>query len=629
MKQRIFIINNLITSILISFALLSISRVIFFIFNLESFSHFHFSELLQSFSFGIFFDSVYIFYALSPFIIFLLLPFHFKTKKLAYLSAKFYFSFVVGLGFLLNLIDSIYFHYSHKRTGKELFYMIADSANPIGSYFLNYWYLLIILSILVYITFKIYPKYKAVSLAKYTLADLPVTLAIIAISVLGMRGSIGLKPLRSVDASRYALPELEALTLNTPFQIISSLESKKPSNPFAPVQFTQKFDSTQTKFYGNSPIVKGKKNIVLIILESFGRNRIGFLTTDEKKMVSATPFIDSFSKFCLVFPNCYANGSKSIDAVPALFASLPSLLEQPFIYSWYQANTIRGIHFYLDQIGYNSSFYHGAANGTMGFESFLKKAGPIEYFGLDQYNGNRNTDYDGNWGIYDHIYLHYYNKELEKKTQPYFSSIFTLSSHPPYKIPNNISPLLPNLPNEMLKSIAYTDYSLKLFFEERAKSSDNQNTIYILIGDHTANSDNDYFYSAKGQMELFCMIYDPTGEIKPGVNNRIVQQLDMMPTILNLCNYPNSFFSLGNSFFDIKSTGRAFFEMYGSLHIVEDEHIYSETTTREQKFRYFPKQYYKLPIPFFENQRLEENMKSTLYQLIGVFYDKMEKNHFY
>jgi phosphoglycerol transferase MdoB-like AlkP superfamily enzyme len=613
MKQRIFIAKSLTNSLLIAFILLLFSRVIFFAFNYHSFAQFSITALFQSFFFGILFDSVFLFYTLSPFILFYLLPFRFKSKKGWYLVVKSYFLIILSLGILLNLIDSIYFRFSQKRTGTEIYYMITDKANPLGSYLIDYWYLLIILSLFIYIANRFYPKIEILSLDKFTLRDIPTVFVVIVISILGMRGSLGLKPLRSVDASKYTESGLEALTLNTPFQIISSIESKKPQNPFGPVVFSSDFDSIQSKFYGNRPVVKEKKNIVLIILESFGRNHIGFLTEDESQKISATPFIDSFSKSCLVFPNCYANGRKSIDAVPALFVSLPSLLDQPFIYSWYQANTIRGIQYYLAKEGYNSSFYHGAANGTMGFESFLKKAGPIDYFGLNEFKGDRSKEYDGNWGIYDHFYLHYFNQELEHKKQPYFSTVFTLSSHPPYKIPKDIENKLPNISDPALKSIAYTDYSLKLFFEERTKSPDNNNTIF----------------SSKGQMELFCMVYDPTGQIKPGINNKVVQQLDIMPSILNLSNFQDSFFSLGNSFFDTTTVGRAFFDIYGSYQIVQDEHIFSENALGEKKFYYYPKQYYKLPIPFSENQQLEREMKNELEQLIELFYKRLDQNRFY
>lgn len=616
-------------SILLSLVIFEISRIIFFIFNWIAFSHFGFVQISKALFSGILFDCVYIFYAFSPFIIFHLLPFNFKIKQSAQWCAKIYFLVIIGVGILLNLIDSAYFNYSHKRTGKELFYMLTDSANPIGSYFLNYWYLLAILVLLLFIAGKWYPKIQNQKLEKFTYRDIPHLFFMILISILGMRGSVGLKPLRSVDASKFVESGLEALALNTPFQIISSLESDKPVNPFQTQITSNLSDNSYIKNYKHKKIVNGKKNIVLVILESFGRNRIGFMTETPNQSISVTPFIDSFSKSCLVFPNCYANGTKSIDAVPALFASLPSLLQQPFIYSWYQANIIRGIQYYLNKEGYNCSFYHGAANGTMGFESFLKKAGAIEYFGINQFTGNKEKEYDGNWGIYDHYYLHYFNQELAHKHQPYFSTVFTLSSHPPYKIPKEIELSLPGISNPMLKSIAYTDYSLKLFFSERAKSPDNENTIYILIGDHTANADNDYFYSSKGQMELFCMIYDPSGEIKPGINNRIIQQLDIMPSILNLCNYPDSFFSLGNSIFDDSTKGMAFFEMYGSYHIIEEEHMLSISSLNEKKFRFFPKQYYKLDIPFSEKSYLENDLNNNLKHLIWTFFNRLEQNKFY
>ena len=106
-------------------------------------------------------------------------------------------------------------------------------------------------------------------------------------------------------------------------------------------------------------------------MECFSKEFIGFYNSGK----GYTPFLDSLMKNSLVFENAYSNGLKSIEALPAISASIPGLIENPFITSNYSQNNINSIASILNKEGYNTSFFHGGVRGTMGFYSFCKKAG--------------------------------------------------------------------------------------------------------------------------------------------------------------------------------------------------------------------------------------------------------------
>ena len=55
-----------------------------------------------------------------------------------------------------------------------------------------------------------------------------------------------------------------------------------------------------------------------------------------------TPFIDSLISVSLTFDVSLANGKKSIDAMPSILASVPSL-ETPYTISHYANNQINGL----------------------------------------------------------------------------------------------------------------------------------------------------------------------------------------------------------------------------------------------------------------------------------------------
>ena len=136
---------------------------------------------------------------------------------------------------------------------------------------------------------------------------------------------------------------------------------------------------------------------MILIMECFSKEFIGFII-----VVKIYSILDSLMKNSLVFENAYSNGLKSIEALPAISASIPGLIENPFITSNYSQNNINSIASILNKEGYNTSFFHGGVRGTMGFYSFCKKAGFKNYFGMEEFNDK--TQYDGTWGIYDLLF---------------------------------------------------------------------------------------------------------------------------------------------------------------------------------------------------------------------------------
>jgi phosphoglycerol transferase MdoB-like AlkP superfamily enzyme len=608
-----------------AFFLLSFYRLLFLLFNYNAFSTANFPEIAFAFFIGLKFDAVFLAYSLLPFILIHLTPSTLLFFPKVQSVTKIYFITVVLLGLLLNTVDIEFFKYTKKRTGIELFLLLSDPANPIFSYVINFWYHLVFLSACTYILYKYYlktPLKPFFNPAKYWLNWLVFILAIPVIFI-SMRGGLGLKPLKSSDVSKWVTPGLEPLALSTPFQLISSIDAKIESYPFS---LSNKDLPDMDSYYRSFPPVfdsVSNKNIVLIVLESFGRDYVDFLNGTDPSLPNFTPFLNKLASRSLIFPHCFANGTRSADALPAIFAGIPNLLEQQFLYSQFQANTVRGVHYYLSQVGYDCSFYHGAANGTMGFESFLKKSGPIQYNGINQYP-TKKLHHDGKWGIYDHHYLSYVANELSEKKQPYFASIFTLSSHHPYKIPANFEKVLPQGPLDIHKSIAYTDSALSLFFSAMEKQPQHANTLYYIIADHTSHSHREYFYTPHGRMEITCMLYDPSGQIKPSVSNKIVQQIDVMPTILNLVSYPDTFFSLGESMLVQNENSKAMFRLDNHFYLVKHEQVLQLSNNDSAQIWPFTKSHYGLNTDTLKTKKLlKHQYETTLKQWLKVFWESL------
>ena len=534
----------------IALLIFSICRILFYIFNSN-----HFSEVsFDLFIFGIRFDLVAISYLFLPFIFFSIIPFSFRNfrKYQLFLSVLFYLGNTIGI--VLNLVDLAYFDFTLKRSTTDLFSIIGaddgkDFFKLLHLYIVDFWYdymLLIGLVILSYFLYKKYGYFKK-NFYPYNKKDYLLHTLIfiigIASTIIGTRGGLQYKPISIINAGQYTASQNTSIVLNTPFTILKTLFN----------------DNIQTiTYYSNeelgaiySPVISIKnnaafknKNVVLIILESFAKEYVGALNNET----GYTPFIDSLIKKSYVFNNAYANGYKSIESLPSILAGLPSLMNKPFLASNYSGNQINGLPFHLKEMGYHTSFYHSGSNGTMGFNGFVGACGIDNYHGLNEYPTPK-KDYDGSWGIFDEPYFQYFADELNHKPEPFFSSIFTISSHHPYTIPKEHAGRFPKGDLPLHETIGYTDYALKKFFETIKKMAWYNNTLFLFTADHSARSRTSLYKNRLGRFAIPAFIFDPSEHLI-GENNEIFQQTDILPSILGIIGTEKKIISFGNNAFD-------------------------------------------------------------------------------
>jgi len=291
--------------------------------------------------------------------------------------------------------------------------------------------------------------------------------------------------------------------------------------------------------------------VIIIILESFSKEFVGALNGGK----GYTPCFDSIIHQGLVFENAFANGKRSIEAVPAIFAGLPAFTDDSYISSRYSGNHVQALPTILAKYGYNTSFFHGGRNGTMGFDEFCHIAGIQHYYGLNEYIGPE--AFDGNWGIYDEEFLQFYARELGKMPQPFFSAVFTLSSHHPYRVPARYKNLFTNAPNELIRSVMYSDYALGKFFQSISKEPWFKNTLFVFSADHTAKEQSALYGTRAGMFRIPIVYYHPSDSTLRGVSRRITQQADIMPSLMDYLGINKPFLAFGSSVFSNKDNGYA------------------------------------------------------------------------
>lgn len=461
---------------------------------------------------------------------------------------------------LLNCIDIGLYRFAGKRITADVLSIMnhgEDIANTVPSMITDFWYLLLILVVLIYFLFLAYNRISLKSdriglnphKPKGWLRQISLHILFLALIFIGFRGGIQYKPINILTASKYGTGPYASLVLNSPFTFVKTYGK----NSLQEQSYYSKTDLD--KIY--SPIINKVDslefrpyNVVLIILESIGKEYIGRLNSGK----GYTPFLDSLIDQSLVFPNSFANGKRSIEGIPAIVAGIPALMSEPFITSAYSGNSFNSLASLLKKKGYFTTFYHGGTNGTMGFDNFSRSSGFEQYFGRKEYAGDE--DFDGTWGIYDEPFMLRFVDNMNKVKKPFFATVFTLSSHHPYNIPKVFDEkfLAGTLP--IHKSVQYTDHALKSFFDYAGKQDWYQNTLFVITTDHTALSERSKFQSRVGMYCIPQLFYRPDGSLK-GVNEKVTQQIDVMPSILDYMHYDQTYFSFGNSVFDSSKTGFA------------------------------------------------------------------------
>ena len=510
---------------------------------------------------GLLFDTSAIIYTNALYIVLMLLPWHKKESRGYHRFCKWLYLIINGIALAVNLADSVYFQYTMRRTTTTVFDEFSNEGNLgsiIGTEFLNHWYLVLLFLIVMIALWMLYATPKAVTnLRYYYIANITALLIAIPLSIAGIRGGFttAVRPITISNANQYAQrPTDAALVLNTPFSLIRTIgknvftvptyfESQEQMEAlFNPIHVPA--DSILSSQEERDTCVI-RKNVAILIVESFGREYIGALNKDLEggRYKGYTPYTDSLINKSITFRYSFCNGRKSIDGMPSILSSIPMFVE-PFFLTPASMNDYTGLAGILSAEGYETAFFHGAQNGSMGFQAFAQKTGFQKYYGRTEYEAAHGTDdFDGTWAIWDEPFMQFYAEEMSKMKQPFMTALFTASSHHPFVIPEKYNKEFPEGSLPIHKCIRYTDMAIGKFFETAARQPWFENTIFVITSDHTNQSDHAEYQTDLGGFCSPIIIYDPSAT--GGMQDKIAQQIDILPTILGMLGYAKTYFGFG------------------------------------------------------------------------------------
>tara|TARA_B110000495_G_C23043776_1_gene628747 strand:- start:20874 stop:21734 length:861 start_codon:yes stop_codon:yes gene_type:complete len=225
-------------------------------------------------------------------------------------------------------------------------------------------------------------------------------------------------------------------------------------------------------------------------------------------------------------------------------------MKESFILSSYSMNQYNSLPSVLARHGYSSSFFHGPTNGSMRFDSFTLASGFDQYLGRTEYNNE--DHFDGTWGIPDHHFLPWTVDEMSKMVAPFFSTIFTYSSHHPYTIPDDFKDITRAGPDLICKSISYADFAFRDFWNKVKKQKWFDNTLFVFCADHVGPTKRKDRSNLEWSFRIPIAFYHPGGMLPDITKKESMQQIDIMPTILDLLNIDTKYFSVGSSYFNPK-----------------------------------------------------------------------------
>ncbi|MEI7829030.1 MAG: sulfatase-like hydrolase/transferase [Prolixibacteraceae bacterium] len=570
------------------FLLFSVQRFLFYLFNSSYFPHMplaHLGELMLS---GLKFDLTAILYVNSLYILLMLFPiqlkYNFSYKKIS----KILFLFTNTIALMANFIDVIYFRYILRRSDFSVFSEFKNESHlwKIGLVSLvQFWYLAVILIGMVAFLWWVYSDHRRSILVKsnilfYLISTVTMFLCA-GLTVAGIRGGFTgtTRPITISNAiEKVQRPVESVLVLNTPFSIIRTIGTKT----FNEINFFTEEEAD--KIY--SPIHRGyppgnfkPMNVVVLILESFTKEVVGSLNTDLEggQYKGYTPFLDSLISVSYTWKYSYANGVKSIDAIPSVIAGVPSLV-QPFVLSRYSLNDMEGLAATLKKKGYDTGFFHGAPNGSMGFSAITNMLSIKKYFGQNEYG--RKEDSDGFWGIPDELFLNYCAKNFSQLKEPFVASVFTLSSHHPYILPKKYENSFKGGPNPLYKCIEYSDFSLREFFKEASKQPWYKNTLFVLTADHSLPSnDHKEYITSTGLFSIPVIFHHPNSSLV-GLDPTLMQQIDIFPTVLGYLKYDASYFAFGRDRFNPNEHPFVVNYVNGAYQFMEDDYLLQSDGTK-------------------------------------------------
>ena len=533
-----------------------IARSFFVLFNTDLIEVHTFSEFLKLCLYGLTFDTAALFYVNAIFLLGSIIPGTFVTSKKYQNSLFGVYMIFNSIGLSMNYIDVVYYRFNLNRLTSKAFEVLENESNGFAlflSFLTDYWYVFLLYSMSLFLWVKAYKllavkRVEKAHMPSYIISSIVLFVAVAASAIIGIRGDWrhSTRPITLIHAmEKVDHPSQADVVLNSPFTFIRTYgkNSFKYSQDFSEAQIEALIQPI--KIYSNSNEFETPPNVIIFILESFGREYWGAMngSTEIEGFESFTPFLDSLAKHSIVFSNAFANSRKSIHGMPSVLAGIPSF-ETAYTSSQYATQPLQSLVSISEEMGYATSFFHGAPNGSMGLLGFSQVLGFDAYYGKNEYNND--ADFDGVWGIWDEPFFQFMKQQLTEGANPFLATVFSVSSHAPFQIPEEYDGQFKEGYIPMHKCVQYTDYAIEQFMASSKNEPWFENTLFVFTADHGNQSHYDFYQKTINRFATPVMFYAPNKSWNEDPLD-LAQHMDIMPTVAHLMGYEKPIRSWGRS----------------------------------------------------------------------------------
>lgn len=480
-----------------------ISRMFFSIYNFDKTLQIPFPEFLLSFVYGFKLDLSMMGYTL-------LLP----ILSLAVLSAikgqafqlfmRYYTLVFLILFALIVFVDAELYRNWGFRIDSTIMIYIKTPKESVAS--VATWLILILLVGIITSVIGFYKLYKKtvepaiLNTSSLNWYYLPVFVLLSGLMIIPIRGGFGIAPINAGTVFFSKKNTANHTALNCMWNLGNSLSTmnRKQSIKFMDDEIAdQHFQSIYSDRVNPSferLLNIEKPNVLIVILESFNAGVVKSLGG-----INATPNLNKIAKEGVLFSNFYANGDRSDKGIVSILSGYPAQPTTSIIKFTSKAEKLPHLSRKLASFGYSTGFYYGGEINFANMNSYFVSGGYDKLVTLDHFES---SDLNSKWGAHDHVVFDKLYNDLQSTKEPFFRTLFTLSSHEPFDVPHKSEFNDFNEESKYLNSIHYTDSCLGDFIDKAKNTEWWEHTWVIFVADHGSRWPGNIAYNSKAKFHV-------------------------------------------------------------------------------------------------------------------------------
>lgn len=368
------------------------------------------------------------------------------------------------------------------------------------------------------------------------------TLCLIALCIFGIRGRTGYNPIKISEAYYCEDPFLNQLGINPTFNLLTSVmdDMRKENAELHLMPYSDAITNTRRSLgitggidsahilrrYVKADSTVKKRNVVFILMESMS----GALLKTFGQQQTLTPTLDSLYHHSLAFTNFYSAGIHTNHGMTASLYSFPALMERNLMKGTVTPHR-DGIPTVLKKYGYHNMFFmtHEAQYDNM--NAFFRTNGYDDIYSQENYPKSARVNA---FGVPDHFLFDYALPVINHTAEsgkPFFTTLLTVSNHPPFIIPSWFHP---KTKDPEAQIVEYADWCIGDFINKAKKQPWYKNTIFVILADHGKIVGNVDAELPQSYNHIPLIIFGE--DVPQQIYGGLATQVDVMPTLLGLMN---------------------------------------------------------------------------------------------